>query len=309
MGVNVAQGQYPIWHNGRLVPWENCQVHVLAHALHYGSSVFEGIRAYKTPTGPQFFRLDAHLRRLSDSARIYRMPIPYDRAALAQACADVVRASQLDAAYLRPLVYRGLGPLGLVPKDHPVDVAIAAMQWGRYLGEAAFNQGVHICVSSWARLAPNTIPTHAKAGGNYLSSQLIALEARQHGFDEAVALDTQGYVSEGPGENIFLVKDGVLYTPPSSAALLPGITRSSILKLAQTLQIPAVEATISREALYLADEMFFTGTAAELTPITRIEGLQVGSGSRGPMTEKLQAAFFGLFDGTQPDTYGWLSPV
>lgn len=305
----MAQGQYPIWHNGGLKPWADCQVHVLAHALHYGSSVFEGIRVYKTPKGPAFFRLDTHLKRFFDSARIYRMPMPYDTAQLAEGCRAVMKASKLEAAYLRPLAYRGLGPLGLIPKDHPTDVAIAAMQWGRYLGEEAFAKGVHICVSSWARMAANTVPTQAKAGGNYLSSQLIALEAREHGFDEAVALDTHGYVSEGPGENIFLVKDGALYTPSTSASLLPGITRDSILRLARDMGLTVFEMTISREALYLADELFFTGTAAELTPITRIEGLQVGDGHAGPVTKQLQQAFFGLFSHAHPDAHGWLSLV
>lgn len=305
----MAQGQFPIWHNGTLKPWQDCQVHVLAHALHYGSSVFEGIRVYKTPSGPCFFRLEAHLKRFFDSARIYRMPMPYDASALRAGCRDVMRASKLESAYLRPLAYRGLGPLGLIPKDHPTDVAIAAMQWGRYLGEEAFAKGVHICVSSWARMAPNTVPTFAKAGGNYLSSQLIALEAREHGFDEAVALDTHGYVSEGPGENIFLVKDGRLYTPPTSASLLPGITRDSIIMLARAMGLEVLETTISREALYLADELFFTGTAAELTPITRIEHLTVGKGVCGPITKRVQDAFFGLFSHAHPDAYNWLEPV
>lgn len=305
----MAQQQFDIWYNNQMVPYDQAKVHVLAHALHYGSAVFEGIRAYNTPEGTRFFRLGTHIDRLFDSARIYRMHIPYSREQIAKACQKVVQQSGLAAAYVRPLAFRGLGPLGIVPKEHPTDVVIAAMDWGRYLGDAAFETGVHAAFSSWARLAPNTIPTQAKASGNYLSSQLIALEARQHGFDEAIVLDTSGYVSEGPGENVFVVKKGVLYTPPLFASLLPGITRDAVLCLAKDLGIEVREENLCRESVYLADELFFTGTAAEITAITRLEHLPVGSGKIGPVTERIRAAFFGLFNGKTPDTHRWLSAL
>lgn len=305
----MPQQQFDIWYNNEMVPYDKAKVHVLAHALHYGSAVFEGIRAYKTPKGTCFFRLETHIERLFDSARIYRMKIPYTAAQLEQACKLVVRQSGLEAAYVRPLAFRGLGPLGIVPKAHPTDVIIAAMDWGRYLGDAAFDAGVHAAFSSWARLAPNTIPTHAKASGNYLSSQLIALEARQHGFDEAIVLDTSGYVSEGPGENIFVVRKGILYTPPLFASLLPGITRDAVNILARDLGFEVREENLTRESIYLADELFFTGTAAEITPITRLEHLPVGTGQIGPITQRIREAFFGLFSGQTPDRYHWLSAL
>ena len=298
-----------IWHNGKLVPWEQATVHVLAHGLHYGSSIFEGVRAYKTPQGLCIFQLKPHIKRLYESALVYRMTIPYTPDELAQACIDVVKNSGLDTAYLRPFAYRGLGTLGVIPKDMPCEVAVAAVEWGAYLGDRALQHGVDTCVSSWQRLAPNTMPTMAKAGGNYLSSQLIAMEAKRLGFDEAIALDTRGFVSEGPGENIFMLKNGVLYTPPLTASILPGITRNSIMLLAQEMGIEVREHDIGRDQLYLADELFFTGTAAEVTPIRSVDRITIGSGACGPTTKKLQDKFFGLFNGSTPDTHGWLTPV
>lgn len=300
-----------IWHNGALVPWQNATVHVLTHGLHYGSSVFEGIRAYNTPQGPKIFRLHEHMRRLFDSARVYRIEVPYSIEVLSAACKEVLRVSGLSSAYVRPLVYRGFGNnLGLIPSaTTPTEVAIAALEWGTYLGDGALEKGVTTCVSSWTRLAPNTMPTMAKAGGNYLSSQLMGLEAKRNGFDEAIALDVNGYVSEGPGENIFMVKDGILSTPPLTASILPGITRNAVITLARHAGLEVREENICREALYLADELFFTGTAAEITPIRAVDGLAVGPGHRGPITARLQQTFFGLFSGETPDTWGWLEGI
>jgi branched-chain amino acid aminotransferase len=302
--------QKTIWHNGAWVPFKDAKVHVLSHALHYGSSVFEGIRAYATPKGPCVFRLDEHIERLFDSARIYRMVPAYDFNTLKQACCDVVRMNGFQSAYIRPLIYRGFGKLGLVPSpDTPIEVAIAALEWGTYLGEGALERGVDVCVSSWTRLRANTMPTMAKAGGNYMSSQLIATEAKRNGFHEAIALDANGHVSEGPGENVFVIRKGVLYTPPLTASILPGITRDTVITLAQSLGFQVREENMVREALYLADELFFTGTAAEITPVRSVDGIVIGAGKRGPITEKLQKAFFGLFSGETPDTWGWLTPV
>ncbi len=297
-----------IWMNGRMLPWEQATVHVLAHALHYGSSVFEGIRMYGTSDGPKIFRLTDHMRRLYDSAKIYRMAIPYELDELIGVCKRVVAENDLtDGAYLRPIALRGYGEIGLAPKpDHPVDVAIAAWEWGAYLGAEGLEQGVDVCVSSWQRVAPNTVPAQAKAAGNYLSSQLISTEAKRLGFAEGIALSTDGTVSEGAGENLFLVRDGRLITPPSTASILTGITRDTVMKLAARLGIDVVEQSIPRESLYLADELFFTGTAAEITPIRSVDHISIGAGKRGPITEKLQEAFFGLFSGATEDEHGWL---
>ena len=300
-----------IWFNGELVRWDEAKVHVLTHALHYGSSVFEGIRVYKTPDGPQVFRLTDHMQRLYDSAKIYRMPIPYERDQLIDVCKSVILANDLvNGAYIRPIAMRGYGEIGLAPKEgHPVDVAIAAWDWGAYLGADGLENGVDVCISSWQRVAPNTIPTLAKAGGNYLSSQLISVEAKQRGFTEGIALSTDGTVSEGAGENLFVIRDGKLMTPPSTASILTGITRDSVIRLADRLDLTVEERPIPREALYLAEEMFFTGTAAEITPIRSVDRIDIGAGKRGPITEQLQTAFFGLFDGSTEDTDGWLEPV
>lgn len=305
------EGGKTIWLNGQMVPWKDATVHVMAHALHYGSSVFEGIRMYKTPDGPKIFRLTDHMRRLYNSAKIYRMPIPYDVAELIEVCKQVVVANDLvDGAYIRPLALRGYGEIGLAPKpDHPVDVAIAAWKWGTYLGSEALEQGVDVCISSWQRVAPNTIPSLAKAGGNYLSSQLISTEARRLGFAEGIALSTDGTVSEGAGENLFLIRDGEIITPPAAASILTGITRDSVAKLATRMGLTVKEQIIPREALYLADELFFTGTAAEVTPIRSVDRIEIGAGKRGPITEKLQKAFFGLFTGDTDDSDNWLESV
>lgn len=300
-----------IWMNGRMIPWENATVHVMAHALHYGSSVFEGIRVYKTPDGSKVFRLTDHLRRLYDSARIYRMPIPYELDELTGVCKDVVTANQLtNGAYIRPIALRGYGDVGLAPKpDHPVDVAIAAWEWGAYLGADGLEQGVDVCISSWQRVAPNTVPALAKAGGNYLSSQLISTEAKRLGFAEGIALSTDGMVSEGAGENLFVIRGGEIITPPTCASILTGITRDTVVRLAADLGIDVKEHSIPRESLYLADELFFTGTAAEITPIRSVDGITIGAGKRGPMTKQLQGAFFGLFSGATDDRYGWLEAL
>jgi branched-chain amino acid aminotransferase len=302
------KGAKLIWMNGRMIPWDQATVHVMAHALHYGSSVFEGIRLYKTPDGPKIFRLTDHMRRLYDSARIYRMPIPFDIAELIAVCKEVIVANKLtNGAYIRPIALRGYGEIGLSPKEgHPVDVAIAAWEWGAYLGADGLEKGVDVCVSSWQRVAPNTLPALAKAGGNYLSSQLISSEAKRLGFAEGIALATDGTVSEGAGENLFVVRDGMLHTPPATSSILTGITRDTVIKLASRSGLPVREMSIPREMLYLADEMFFTGTAAELTPIRSVDRLQVGDGKRGPITKQMQDAFFGLFSGETEDIEGWL---
>jgi len=302
--------QYPewIWHNGKIKPWADATAHVMSHALHYGSSVFEGIRSYDTPNGPAIFRLSDHSRRLFASARIYEMAIPYSMEEINAACRDVVKKNGLTKAYLRPVAYRGLGGFGL-SAETPIDVAVAAWQMGAYLGEGVLDEGIDACVSSWQRFAPNTIPAGAKAGGNYLSGQLIAREARRLGFGEGIALASTGLLSEGAGENIFLVFDGALHTTPVSAALLNGITRNTLITLARGAGIEVIERDMPREYLYLCDELFMCGTAAEVTPIRSVDGRQVGAGKAGPITRQLQELFFGLFDGTTPDKHGWLEPV
>ena len=300
-----------IWHDGELVPWEDATVHVLTHALHYGSSVFEGIRVYKSPAGPVGFRLTDHIRRMFNSAKVYYMDIPYTPDVLVAACKDVVLKNGLvDGAYVRPLAYRGYGEMGVAgDPDAPANCSIAAWEWGSYLGDGGLENGVDVCISSWQRVAPNTVPALAKAGGNYLSSILVTLEARRLGFAEGIALNTAGYVSEGAGENLFLVQDNVLYTPPVSASILAGLTRNTVLALAGTMGLTVLEQNIPREMLYIADEVFLTGSAAEITPVRSVDKITVGSGSRGPVTAALQDKFFGLFDGSTPDQWGWLEPI
>jgi branched-chain amino acid aminotransferase len=298
-----------IWFNGELVPWEKATVHVMTHALHYGSSVFEGIRCYSAPQGSAIFRLTPHIRRLFDSAKIYRMDVPYSAADLGAACKAVVRENGLKSAYLRPLVWRGYGDIGVFPLKNPVEVMIAAIEWGAYLGAEALENGVDVAVSSWQRVAPNTLPAMAKAGGNYLSSQLIVMEAQRHGYAEGIALDVSGNLSEGSGENLFVIRDGVIMTPPATAAILPGITRDSAMTLARQLGYEVREQSLPREALYLADELFFTGTAAEISPIRSVDGITIGAGKRGPITTAIQQAFFGLFSGETEDRWGWLEYV
>ena len=299
-----------IWYNGRFIPWEEATIHVLSHVVNYGSSVFEGIRCYATQSGPAIFRLREHVRRWMDSARIYRMDDHgYTIEQLSDAMLELVRVNELDSCYLRPIILRGYGEIGVNPLKNPVDVYIACWVWGKYLGEEALASGVDVCVSSWTRIAPNTLPALAKAGANYMNSQLIKMEAVTNGYVEGIALDSNGYVSEGSGENIFLVRDGRLHTPPLGASVLPGITRDSVLRLAQDLNIPVVETIIPREMLYIADEVFFAGTAAEITPIRSVDRVLVGKGQRGPVAEALQKEFFAIINGTRPDRHGWLSPV
>ena len=300
-----------IWQNGELVPHEQATVHVLTHALHYGSSVFEGIRAYDTPKGAQFFRLKEHMERLFYSAKVYRIDIPYTLDEALQACHDVVSANELNkGAYIRPIAFRGNSGFGVVPPpDSPVEFVLAAQEWGAYLGADGLEKGVDVCVSSWNRAAPNTIPAGAKAGGNYLSSQLISMEAKRLGFTEGIGLTVDGMVSEGAGENIFLVVGDTIYTPDISSSILGGITRGSVIELAQNLNLNLVQQSIPREMLYLADEIFFTGTAVEVTPVRSVDRIKVGDGARGPLTKRLQDEFFGLFNGKTADPNHWLEPV
>ena len=298
-----------IWHNGSFIPWDDARIHVLSHVTSYGSSVFEGVRCYSTPSGPAIFRVREHLRRLVDSGKIYRMDVPYGIDELSEAMRELVQLNKLDSCYFRPIALRGYGDIGVLPLNNPIDVYIACWEWGKYLGDEAFAQGVDVCVSSWTRIAPNTLPALAKAGANYMNSQLIRMEAHLNGYAEGIALDTHGYVSEGSGENIFVVRDGRILTPPLGASVLPGITRDTVFQLAQALGIPLVETIVPREMLYIADEVFFSGTAAEITPIRSVDRIVVGKGSRGPVTEKLQRAFFDVIEGRAEDHFGWLTPV
>jgi len=298
-----------IWFNGQFVPWDEAQVHVTAHALHYGSSAFEGIRCYSTPQGPAIFRLDAHVERLYKSCKIYRTEMPYSPDELRQAIIDTVRVNQHQSCYIRPLVFRGAATLGLKPYDCPVEVVIITFEWGRYLGPEALEEGVDVCVSSWARMAPNTYPASAKIGGHYTNSQLIAMEALENGYTEGIALDVFGYVSEGSGENIFLVENEIVRTPPLASSILGGITRGCTITLARDLGYEVREELIPREALYIADEVFFTGTAAEITPVRSIDRIPIGTGHRGPVTERIQSEFLGITSGQVADRYGWLTPV
>ncbi|MEW6049898.1 MAG: branched-chain amino acid transaminase [Candidatus Zixiibacteriota bacterium] len=298
-----------IWMNGDYVRFEDAKIHILSHVIHYGSSVFEGMRVYKTPRGPAAFRLREHTERLFNSAKIYRMNIPFSMDQIDAAILELVGKNRFDQCYVRPVVYRGFGTVGVDPTGAPIEVAIATWDWGKYLGPEALEKGVSVCVSSWNRNAPNTMPMMAKSGGNYMNSQLIKLEAIAHGYVEGIALDVFGHVSEGSGENIFLVRKGTLITPPFSASILPGITRNSIITLAKDLGIEVIEQDIPREALYLSDEVFFTGSAAEVTPISQIDGIQIGDGKAGPVTRRLQKAFFSVIDGRTPDKWEWLTPV
>ena len=300
-----------IWQDGKLIPWEKAMVHVLTHALHYGSSVFEGIRSYKTPTGPIAFRLTNHIQRMFNSAKIYRLNIPYSVDEIVAACMKVIVKNDLgEGAYLRPLAFRGYGEMGVIgDPEKPANCIIAAWNWGTYLGEEALEKGVDVCVSSWQRVPPNTVPTLSKAGGNYLSSFLVSDEARRLGFHEGIALNHQGNVSEGAGENIFLVREGKIYTPPLSDSILGGLTRDTTCRLAESLGFSVNEQSIPREMLYIADEIFLTGSAAEITPVRSVDRISVGDGHRGPVTERLQQEFFGLFDGSVADQWGWLEQI
>lgn len=297
-----------VWKNGQLVEFEKATVHVMSHALHYGSGVFEGIRCYKTPFGPAVFRLDEHLERLEYSAKVYRMELPWSRLELADAIAETIRANDLESCYIRPLVFRGFGTMGVNPLRCPVEAVIAVWPWGKYLGEEAAN-GVDVCVSSWRRATPDTLPAVAKATGNYLNAQLIKMEAINNGYVEGIALDARGYVSEGSGENVFVVKDGVLLTPPMAASLLPGITRDAVMKIARDLGVPVREEMIPRGQLYTCDELFMTGTAAEVTPVKSVDRYPVGKGRVGEITRRIMVEFEGIVTGEIEDRYGWLFPV
>ena len=300
-----------IWHNGRFIRWDEATIHVLSHVVSYGSSVFEGIRCYSTPAGPAIFRLREHVRRMIDSAKIYRMEnLGFSRRSAGRSHART-GPRQPHGCLLHPPHRRcaDTARWASIRCKNPIDVYIACWEWGKYLGEEALAEGVDVCVSSWTRLAPNTLPALAKAGANYMNSQLIKMEALANGYSEGIALDTAGYVSEGSGENIFVVRDGKIHTPPLGASVLPGITRDAILTLARDLGIPLVETIVPREMLYIADEVFFSGTAAEITPIRSIDRIPIGKGRRGPVAEKLQKEFFGIINGATPDRYAWLSPV
>ena len=298
-----------IWYNGQFIAWNDAKIHVLSHVVSYGSSVFEGIRCYETTNGPAIFRLPEHMRRMIDSAKIYRMEVPFAAEQLSEAAVELVRENDLASCYIRPIVLRGYGAMGVHPGKNPIETYMACWEWGKYLGDEALSSGVDVCISSWNRIAPNTLPALSKAGGNYMNSQLIRMEADVNGYAEGIALDQQGYISEGSGENIFVVRDGKILTPPLGASVLPGITRDSVIKIAQSLDIQIVETIIPRELLYIADEVFFTGTAAEITPIRSVDRIKVGEGRRGPITERLQKEFFGIVNGTSADTFGWLTPV
>ncbi|HPK72517.1 MAG TPA: branched-chain amino acid transaminase [Vicinamibacterales bacterium] len=298
-----------IWMNGSFVEWADAKVHIATHALHYGSAVFEGARCYDTPKGSACFRLDAHMRRLTESARIYRMELAYSQAQLETAVLDTIRANGMKACYIRPLAYRGYGALGVNPFPCPVDVAILVWEWGTYLGEEALERGVDVQVSSWSRMAPDSFPSLAKTSANYANAALIKMDAIVNGYAEGVALDSFGYISEGSGENIFVVRDNVIYTPPVAASILPGITRDSVITLARGLGYCVREEMLPREMLYVADEVFFVGTAVEITPVRSVDRIVVGAGHRGPVTKALQEAYFGVINGSSPDTHRWLTYV
>ena len=298
-----------IWRDGELVNWEDATIHVMSHVIHYGSGAFEGIRCYETPSGPAIFRLPEHIRRLHDSCRIYRMPLEYAAEALVQACVDTVAVNELKHCYLRPLVIRTGEQMGVLGLGVPVETFVIAYKWGHYLGNDALENGVDVCVSSWRRAAPGTVPMMAKASGNYLQSQLAKMEARLDKYVEGIMLDNFGYVAEGSGENIFLVRDGVLYTSPLASAILGGITRDSVMKIASDLGHEVREMQIPREMLYLADELFFCGTAAEITPLRSVDQIPVGTGKPGPITRAIQQQYMGIAQGTIPDRHGWLTMV
>jgi branched-chain amino acid aminotransferase len=299
-----------IWCNGEFIRWDEAKIHVLSHVVSYGSAVFEGIRCYSTPNGPRLFRVNEHYRRLLDSAKIYRMDgIAFTVADMTAATVELIRVNKLEACYVRPILLRGYKDVGVLGIHNPLDLYIACWEWGKYLGEEALAEGVDVCISSWNRIAPNTLPALAKSAANYMNSQLIRMEAHFNGYAEGIALDTNGYISEGSGENIFVIRDNKILTPPLGNSALPGITRDSILTLAKRLGYEITESMIPREMLYIADEVFFTGTAAEVTPIRSIDKIQIGKGTRGPVTEAMQKAFFGIINGTEPDTLGWLTAI
>jgi len=302
----ALQSTKNIWHNGQMIPWEKAQIHVMSHVIHYGSSVFEGIRCYAQPNGAGIFRLQDHMRRMLDSAKIYRMPLNYSLDELCAAAIDVVEANGVTPCYIRPIAFRGYGEIGVNPLLSPMEVYIANFPWGKYVPG---NDGADVCISSWNRLAPNTMPSMAKAGANYMNSQLIRMEAEINGYSEGIALDVNGYLSEGSGENLFLVRDGVLYTTPFANSVLNGITRMSVLTIARSLGIPVIEQALPREMIYICDEAFFSGTAAEVTHLRSVDKVLVGDGTMGPVTSSIHQEFFAIVNGIKPDRYDWLTPV
>lgn len=299
-----------IWFNGKFVPWDEAQIHVLSHVIHYGSSAFEGIRAYQTPQGPVILGLQPHVKRLFQTCKIINMmPMPFNEAEISQAIVQTVARNKHTSCYIRPLVFRGYNVLGVDPRNCPIEVIIATWQWGAYLGADAIEKGVDVAVSSWRRMAPDTHPAMAKTGGNYVNSQMVVMEAKRHGYVEGIVLDVYGYVSEGSGENIFIILDGKIYTPPLGNSILVGVTRHYAMTLAKEKGYPVIEQQIPREMLYIADEIFFTGTAAEITPVKSVDGVTIGSGSRGPITTEIQSEYFSLITGETEDRHGWLTMV
>ena len=304
MGVKHFQ---KVWHNGEFIPWNEATIHVASHVVSYASCLFEGIRCYDTPQGPGIFRLKEHTDRLVNSCKIYRMELRFTRDQLAQAMVEMVRVNNVKHCYLRPVIFRGFGDVGVNPLKNPIEIYLLAWEWGKYLGDEALRQGVDVCVSSWQRIAPNTLPAIAKAAANYMNAQLVKMEAMTNGYVEGISLDASGHVSEGSGENLFIVRDGKIITPPLSSSILPGITRDSVITLANELGYTVIEQAISRELLYIADEVFFTGTAAEITPIRSVDRIVVGKGQPGPITRSLQERFLSIVQGQAEDKYGWLT--
>jgi branched-chain amino acid aminotransferase len=296
-----------VWHNGEFIPWSEATIHVASHVVSYASCLFEGIRCYDTPQGPGIFRLREHTDRLVNSCKIYRMELQFTRDQLAQAMVELVRVNNVKHCYLRPVIFRGFGEVGVSPLKNPIEIYLLAWEWGKYLGEEALRQGVDVCVSSWQRIAPNTLPAIAKSAANYMNAQLVKMEALTNGYVEGISLDASGHVSEGSGENLFLVREGKIFTPPLSSSILPGITRDSVITLAHELGYTVIEQAISRETLYIADEVFFTGTAAEITPIRSVDRIVVGKGRPGPLTLSLQERFLSIVQGQAEDKYGWLT--
>ncbi len=298
-----------VWKNGSFINWDEANIHVMSHVVHYGTSVFEGIRCYNTANGPAVFRLREHMHRLINSARIYRMEPEYDVDQLCEAVMQTIRENDMKECYIRPVVFRGFGRFGVNPLHNPIETYICVWEWGKYLGEGALENGVDVMVSTWNRMAPNTLPAMAKAAGNYMNSQLIKMEAVLNGYVEGIALDHQGFLAEGSGENIFLIKGQTAFTPELSSAILPGITRSTVIHIIENMGLSLAREALPRESLYIADEIFFTGTAAEITPIRSVDKIKVGIGKRGPITEKVQKSFFDIFNGEYPAPDGWLTPV
>ena len=298
-----------IWHNGKFIPWDEAQIHVLSHVVNYASAVFEGMRCYSTPKGPAVFRLRDHMQRLLNSAKVYRMDPPYSVDSFSSTALDLVRVNNMEACYIRPIILRGYGDINVNPFNCPIEVYMACWNWGKYLGAEALEHGVDVCISTWTRMAPNTLPAMAKAIGNYMNSQLVRMEAVVNGYTEGIALDVNGHVSEGSGENIFIIANGTLMTPPLANSVLPGITRNSLFTLAREMGIPVAEQLIPREALYIADEVFLCGTASEVTPVRSIDHITIGNGGRGPITRRLQEEFFAIVEGRKPDRHGWLTYV